>query len=229
MVCGKHAAQHVPAFKTENYFGIGSGDIFSAVFAALWMEEQCSPFEAAETASAATAYYCNKTGILPLPPALEDLAHEFEPIDLDRIKSDGTPKTYGVKPIYLAGPFFTLSQKWLINQAIEGLSSVGLTVWSPSSEAGILDDRATETDVKRVVAADLAGLEKCGSLFACVEQMDPGTVFEIGYATKAKLPVTVYAENIRPSDRTMLDGTDCFVSKDFATAIAHATQVAYKL
>lgn len=226
---GAHSSKHIPAYKTDSYFGIGSGDIFSAVFSALWMEEGCEPFNAAETAAAATAWYCSNPRILPLPSGFESLASAFEPIDLDRIRKNGAPKQAGVGMIYLAGPFFTLSQKWLINQALEQLNSMGLQVWSPSLESGILHESSTLEDVERVVEEDLAALRRCKSVFACVESMDPGTMFEIGYAHSLGIPVTVYAENMRNSDPTMLDGTRCAIFEDFASAVAHAITVAFEL
>lgn len=229
VAAGYHATQNVAAFKTDRYFGIGSGDIFSAVFGAMWMEFELHPFEAAEIASGATAYYCNQQGLLPLPPDVFELGDRFEPIDLDRIKAGGEPKLTGVKPIYLAGPFFSLSQKWLINQAFDALQSAGLKVWSPSIEAGILTADASPEEVENVVQADLDGLTTCGSVFAIADQMDPGTVFEVGYAIRMGLPITVYSENTNSSDLTMFVGSGCFVTDDFASALAHAMAIAYKL
>ena len=48
---------------------------------------------------------------------------------------------------------------------------------------------------------------------------DPGTLFEVGYATYAGLPVVALAQSTKCSDLTMLQGSpNCRVVDDFSTA-----------
>lgn len=52
--------------------------------------------------------------------------------------------------------------------------------------------------------------------------MDPGTVFEVGYAVKLGIPVVGLAQNVRPEDLKMMEGTGCAIHSDFASAVYRA-------
>src|SRR3546814_4230785 len=54
----------VPLYRTERVWKLGSGDVFSSTFAALWGCNGIDPVRAADCASRATAYYCD-TRTLP--------------------------------------------------------------------------------------------------------------------------------------------------------------------
>src|SRR5690606_6288950 len=56
----------IPVFRTEKVWPIGSGDVFSAIFAYYWAERRIDPVEAARKASLATALYCSSQ-VLPIP------------------------------------------------------------------------------------------------------------------------------------------------------------------
>jgi nucleoside 2-deoxyribosyltransferase len=49
--------------------------------------------------------------------------------------------------------------------------------------------------------------------------MDPGTVFEVGYAKKMGIPVVALAENEREEDLKMMAGSGMTITDDFVTAI----------
>ncbi|WP_316245591.1 nucleoside 2-deoxyribosyltransferase [Aggregatibacter actinomycetemcomitans] len=61
--------------------------------------------------------------------------------------------------VYLAGPFFTLSQIWLINETRRLLSEMGLTVFSPYHEIGT-------GDAIMVVPKDIDGINNSDIIFA---------------------------------------------------------------
>jgi hypothetical protein len=50
---------HVPAYRSTKVFKIGTGDVFSAIFAHYWSEKLLSPHEAANIASKAVADYAS--------------------------------------------------------------------------------------------------------------------------------------------------------------------------
>ncbi|QXV63621.1 nucleoside 2-deoxyribosyltransferase [Mucilaginibacter sp. 21P] len=193
---------HVPVFKTTNVWPIGSGDIFSAVFAWQWMLNNKTPTTAALLASKYTAGYCNDVA-LPLPA---------KPINFPALKF----KTDDRK-IYLAGPFFTHGERWLIQELKEILEDFGHDVFSPLHEVGI------EGRPQAIAKADIAGINSCKAMLAVVSGLDAGTLFEIGYARAKGKKVVVFAENVSDEDLLMLRGTGCEITADLSTAIYTAT------
>lgn len=73
-----------------------------------------------------------------------------------------------------------------------------------------------------VAPEDIAGLEASDVVFAILSGMDPGTIFEVGYAIKKDIPVVGLAQNVRPEDLKMMAGTGCEIQDDFASAIYRA-------
>jgi nucleoside 2-deoxyribosyltransferase len=190
---------HVPAYRTNNVFTIGTGDVFAAMFAAHWGVHGKSPKEAADLASRGVAAYVD-TMTLPVPPA-----HEL--IRTTR------PTAVGVGGlVYLAGPFFTLGQRWLIDESRRCLREMGLKVFSPVHDVG--PGKAEE-----VAQPDLDALSKCDVVFGILDGLDSGTLFEIGYARAEKKPVYALAQAVSEEDLKMVVGSKCNVFDDFVTAL----------
>lgn len=201
----------VPAYVSPRVWKIGSGDQFTAQFAAGWLHLRLTPHDAADRASRATAFYCNGDGF----PTLEALA-QFKPTPIkvgERWRSGARPM------VYLAGPFFNLAQLWLVEQARSALTGMGLRVFSPYHDVG----RGSADDVCK---PDLEGLRKCAAVLALADGHDPGTLFEIGFARALDLPVVVYAESESTEDCKMLKGSGCHLAKDFVSAVYHAAWAA---
>lgn len=114
--------------------------------------------------------------------------------------------------IYLAGPFFTASEQWLIDEARSALEEMGLRVFSPVHEIGI-------GPAEIVAPADLYELQCSDLVFAVLNGMDAGTIFELGYARALGIPVVALAERADEGSLTMLKGSGCAVFNDFATAV----------
>lgn len=207
--------ERVPAFETEAVFPIGSGDVFSGVFAAQWASNGQDPVSAAHFASCATAYYCT-TRSLPIPRTAQEISEnigQLRPLNVSRIS--GKPKCY------LAGPFFTMGQRWLVEEACLALKGQGLEVFSPFHEVGLghADD---------VVPKDLEAIRNSDIVFAIVDGLDSGTLFEIGYARARDLPVIAFAEQEQGQDLKLLQGSGCRIEKDFTTAVYRANWMAHK-
>lgn len=205
----------IPSFITPTVFPIGSGDVFSAAFAALWGVRGMDPFDSARLASVATAHYCH-TQTLPLPPDLASLVGGYES------GNAGTREAADRPLVYLAGPFWTLPQLWLLNESRRCLEGQDLAVFSPFHEVGLLADEPTAEQVIRVAQADLSGLERADAVFALLDGLDPGTLFEVGYARSRGKPVVGLAEAVPRSALTMYEGTGCFLTPDFTTAVYRA-------
>ena len=190
----------VPAFRTSAMFGIGSGDIFAAAFAYLWGQLREHPIAAAEKASRAVSHYVETRS--------DRLSWD------DELTLARAPVQVTSGKIYLAGPFFTMAQRWLVEEVREQFLSMGLDVFSPIHEVG-------RGPAEFVAPADLLGLESCDRVFAILDGFDSGTMFELGYARKMGLPVYGYGELIAPDDSKMITGSGCHLIGDFATAVYH--------
>jgi nucleoside 2-deoxyribosyltransferase len=196
--------QSVPAFRTPSVWKIGSGDHFATHFARAWLQEGMSATQAAQRASIATAYYCQHAGF----PTAADLAG-FAPNPIVA----SARFLQGRRPlVYLAGPFFTLAQLWLIEQARSCLRSMGVEVFSPFHDVG-------HGPAEAVVDKDLVGIRDCDVMLAVGDDLDSGTIYEVGYARALDKPVIVYAENESDENLKMMEGSHCTMSRDFVSAI----------
>jgi len=191
----------VPAYQTEFVWSIGSGDVFAAAFTYFWAEKGMSPAEAADLASRSAARYCN-TMSMPLLSAERLREEPLSPL----------PPLVGRRKVYLAGPFFNLTQRWLVEEARSQLLAQGLEVFSPLHEIG-------PGPAEVVAKADLQGLDDCDRILALVDGGDVGTIFEVGYAIANNIQVVAFSQNMPEEDLKMLSGTDCLIVKDFVTAI----------
>lgn len=207
-------ATQVPAYETTNVWKVGSGDQFAANFAYAWMEEGRGPVEAAERASRATAFYCQHLGF---PTATELDSYKPDPILVSDYYKSG-----GLRKVYLAGPFFTLGELWVVEQARRCLLDMGLEVFSPYHDVG-------PGDAAEVVPKDIEGIRNCDLLLAIMDGTDAGTVFEVGFAHREGMPVIIYAENETTENCKMMVGSGCFMRDDFVSALYKTAWVAASL
>jgi nucleoside 2-deoxyribosyltransferase len=70
-----------------------------------------------------------------------------------------------------------------------------------------------------VAVADLKGLDESQAVFAIIDGLDSGTLFEIGYARAQNIPVIVFVQSEGTEALKMLVGTGCEIIHDFATCI----------
>lgn len=157
--------------------------------------------EAARVASRAAAGWCSN----PRDDYEIGLAQELDLEELDPSKE---------ARVYLASPFFTLSQRWLVHLARDVLRGLGAEVFSPLHDVGAGGIEVAEQD--------LVGLRECSSVFAVIDGSDPGTVFEAGYATAMRIPVVCYAEQRETDVWKMLAGTGAEFHPDLSSALYRA-------
>ncbi len=191
---------HVPPSRSEFVWSVGSGDIFAAMFAARWGVHGDSAVDAARLASAAVAVYANTRG-LPMSTVAE-------------LQRDTVPVRSVGGRAYLAGPFFTVSQRWLVDEVRHGLRNVGMDVFSPAHDIG-------PGPAAEVAPADIEALAKCDVVFAILDGLDSGTLFEVGYARALGKPVYAFSQTVSTEDLKMIEGSDCRVYDDLVTAIHH--------
>lgn len=189
----------IPVYETNSVWPIGSGDVFAASFAHHWVKLD-DPIQAAKNASWDTAVYCNTRNFNFIP---------FESdFDIKPFKILQYPK----EQVYLAGPFFTFAERWLINQIFHCLKAMNLNVFSPWHHVGL-------GDASTVVPLDIQGLNESKLVFAVLDGLDSGTLFEIGFAIAKECTVIGYVENETSESIKMLEGTNCIIEKDLTTAI----------
>ena len=194
-------ATSVPPYRSDAVWTVGSGDVFAAMFAARWGVHGDNPIDGARLASAAVSAYANSRELRA--PSAEALRRE----------AIATRAVSG--EVYLASPFFTVSQRWLVDEVRQGLVGLGLEVFSPLHEIG-------PGPAGEVAPADIAALKKCDVVFAILDGLDSGTVFEVGYARALEKPVYALAQNVSTEDLKMIEGSGCRVYHDLVTALHHA-------
>jgi hypothetical protein len=203
LVYEKGQSHRVPAFTTNSVWKIGSGDTFVASFALRWMSG-ATAVDSALYASKSTSFYCENRGF-----GTPDLMRNYSPAPV--VMSDRCLKGY-LPAVYLAGPFFTLAQLWQVEEARNQLTALGLKVFSPYHDVG----HASAADVAE---KDLGAIRQADILFAIADGLDPGTMFEIGYANAINKPVVIYCENESDKDLKMAQGAKCIIVNDYVSAV----------
>lgn len=192
----------IPIYETQQVWPIGSGDIFSAVFALKWAVQKLPSRMAALEASKYTAHYCQTKEIpLPIRPLIFE---EIVPLKFNR-------------KVYLAGPFFTTSERWFLEDVRSKLIEYGADVFSPFHDVGLF-----QNDPYSIASKDLAGLMDSDVLLAIADGLDAGTMFEIGYARALNKKVVLLSQNVSKEDLVMFIGSHCVVTDDLSTAIYKA-------
>lgn len=200
----------VRPFPTYHVHKIGSGDAFSAAFAYAWLIEGQPPISAAWFASRITAAYVELGQDTLDSNLLPNYRVEAKSAELN-FSGQGRrfiPNTQ----IYLAAPFFNTAEQWRVDEVRDALQDMGFKVFSPIHDVGI-------GPAEEVAPADLFGLEQSGVVIALLDGLDPGTVFEVGYARAKDIPVVIVAESVNPELLTMLIGSGCEVTTDLSTGI----------
>lgn len=194
--------ERIPVYMTPKVNSIGSGDVFTATFAYMWFHGATLE-EAATTASKAVACFVVPHDVKGLREAIAGFNYPAL-----EYKHNGQ--------VYLAGPFFSYSQRWLIGQFYRALLGEGIRVFSPLHDVGIGDaDEVTEPDIEGLNASDV--------VLAVVDGLDSGTLFEVGYAVSKGKKVVAYVQKESKKSLQMLEGTHCDIETDFTTAIYKAS------
>jgi pfkB family carbohydrate kinase/nucleoside 2-deoxyribosyltransferase-like protein len=191
-------AVDVGPFPTMHVYPIGSGDAFASAFAWAWAVDRRDPVEAARTASRVAAEWC---------------AHARLTIPTETFAVPETTGELSPRPcrVYVAAPFFSLAERWLVELVRDALRSLGATVFSPCHDVGSGGDEVARADIK--------GLEGCESVLALLDGDDPGTIFEAGWAGARDIPVVAFAREPDAEGGKMLRGTGAELHNDLSTAV----------
>lgn len=106
----------IPAYRSSRVFKIGTGDVFSALFAQLWAEGGCEASVAADLASRYVADYCSTRHlpVAPIPQATDVVGEGIAGI------------------VLLEGAVDTLGCRYAMEEARYGLRELGVQVTSPA-------------------------------------------------------------------------------------------------
>jgi len=201
VIITKEQTQYYSSYKSNKVFSIGTGDVFSAIFAHFWATKNEDLLVAAEYASKAVSLYSANQ---QLPIKYDYFEKDFEKVIENKSETN--------KTIYLAGPFFNMEQRWLVEEARNNLIGRGFNIFSPFHDVGL-------GSAEEVVNKDIEGIHNSEVIFALLDGLDTGTIFEIGYAIALKKKVVIYVENERDEDLKMMEGTNCIIENDFTSAI----------
>ncbi len=145
----------IPAYRSDRVFKIGTGDVFSSVFAMEWAERKQPAFLAAERASLSVAAYCG-SGILPLTV---DAQMPREPVTLNEtpvVLLDGAVNTTGRRFVMEEARSSLLEQgAHVACPALEGPSPIGPT---PIMSALVIGDGLLGDLQSRLQSLESAGI-----------------------------------------------------------------------
>jgi hypothetical protein len=147
-------------------------------------------------------------------PFPQPSSFEVEPIKSGYVGPDGFADYKQCARCWQRGISYILSPSLVVDEARRYLTELGLTVFSPVHNVG-------PGPAEVVAPADLAALDTCDRVFAILDGLDTGTVFEVGYARAKNLPVYVLAQSVSEEDLKMVSGSNCNVFFDFVTALHH--------
>lgn len=144
---------YIPAYRSERVFKIGSGDVFSAIFAVQWGEAKLTASDAADLASRSVSAYC-ATRRLPISAAT---IRNLNPVG-------GEP----AGAVLLLGAVSTLGQRYTMEEARFCLGELGVVVVSPALDRTtvqasgtfaallVLSEGMPEDDVDRAIGEHAA-------------------------------------------------------------------------
>jgi len=87
--------------------------------------------------------------------------------------------------VYVAGPFFNPEQKETMDKVIRMIKGRGLTVFDPREHGKIIIELPIEerpAAAVEIFANNIIGVERSYAIFACIDNRDIGTAFELGVA-----------------------------------------------
>jgi len=204
------ATRWVPCYETPEVWPVGSGDVFAATLAWAWLAKGLDVLSAGEAASRGAALYVASVAIPTNSSVILGEAPMPFPALVRRASAPATDFD-----VYLAGPFFSLQDQWLVEEVRDVLQGFGLRVFSPLHDVG-------PGEALEVAPKDLEALSKSHAMLALLDRLDPGTLFEVGFARAEGIPVVAHAHGISPGHLKMIQGSGCDVTEDLATALYRA-------
>jgi len=192
----------IPCYVTENVFKIGSGDIFTGSFGFYWMSKKLSLKESAFLAAKSTALYCDKKAYVDYTNDFKFPYQEFKATNLSN------------KQVYLASPFFALSELILVDKIRKALLSFGVKVFSPFHDIGLGEEEA-------IAKKDIEGINNSEVIFMVLDNLDSGTLIESGFSMASGKTIIGYHRTCDEKKLLMLKPGDFKTYNNLTTALYH--------
>lgn len=97
--------------------------------------------------------------------------------------------------IYLASGWFNPEQKELMDKVRSVLINMGFDVFAPFYDGIVLTKENDSPEMrKKVFDIDIGSIDSCNLVVAIIDDFDPGTIFEMGYAHKGNIPILAYSD-----------------------------------
>ena len=202
-------ADGIPAFVTPRVFPIGSGDVFTAAFAAHYFDNS-NLIAAAHSASRRTAGYVTVRHL-----GVVDLGNDIQATVVPTVRSVQDPPR-----VYVAASFANPEQVWSGRTIDRGIRDIGGRSIYPPREVG------QKEDARVTARADLENLDACDAVVLLADVARTGPFFEAGWATCRGIPIVVMNSDPDPDRYTMLNGTGADLVSDLATAAYRAVWAA---
>ncbi len=196
----KKSEYSIPCYITNNVNKIGSGDIFTSSFGYYWMVKELSLEESALLASRSTALYCEKKAYVDCSNDIEFEYQEFKNNDLKG------------KQVYLASPFFSLSELILVDKIRNSLLSFGVKVFSPFHDIGIGNEMI-------IAKKDIEGINNSDIVFVVLDNLDSGTLIESGFSMANNKRIIGYHRSCEENKLLMLKPGNVDIYKNLTTAL----------
>lgn len=192
----------IPSYITNNVSKIGSGDIFTSSFAYYWMIKKLPLEKSARYASKSTAIFCDKKVYIDCSIPIKFKYKEF------------INKNLSQKQIYLASPFFSLSELILIDKIRTTFLDFGVKVFSPFHDIGI-------GDTIEIANKDVEAINDSDIIFCVFDNLDSGTLVEAGYSMGNEKKIIGYHRTCDENKLLMLKPGVVDIYNDLTTAIYH--------
>lgn len=190
----------IPSYITNNVNKIGSGDIFTSSFAYYWLVKSNSIEHSVLKASKTTALFCDKEIMTDI-----DSFNGFE-------YQEHNAKELSNKQIYLASPFFSLSEIILVDKVRNSFIDFGVNIFSPFHDIGYGNNETIATK-------DLEAIEKSDIIFCLLDGLDSGTLIEAGFSMAKNKKIVGYHTTCDDSSLLMLKPAKLSSYKNLTTAI----------
>lgn len=195
-----NSEDEVPALLGETVNSVGVGDVYSAVFVSMLVEDV---FDAAWKAARIATYYAQTT----YPDDFKRDAQRGLALSVNQMRGlGGTVLPWHARPsfqIYLAAPDFSYVDRKHIEEVVAALAYHNFRLRRPIQENGELNTQSLMHEMRAAYLADVVLLEECDVVFALPLERDPGTLVEIGLAIGAKKPVITY-DPLKENANTMV-------------------------
>lgn len=97
--------------------------------------------------------------------------------------------------VYLASPWFNSKQKEVMDKVRNILIDMKFNIFAPFYDGVVLTKDNDSPEMRqKVFDIDIGSIDNCKLVVAVIDDFDPGTIFEMGYACKGKVPIIAYSD-----------------------------------